>query len=107
MGKKPLHRDVQGVDFVHLLERPHPFLPVPAHQTPLVAGLAQRHYGVLAVLLDMVGVTRPRLIADRAGQLLDHLDVLPLSLGQAVVHRVARSMFRLLASCDLQTSIRA
>lgn len=36
-----------------------------------MARLAQGHAGVLAVLLDMVGVTRAWFIADTTGQLFD------------------------------------
>ena len=58
--KKVLHHPadghIQGVDLFHLGYCPRPFLAVPTHLAPLMAGLAQGDHGVLAVLFDVVGV---------------------------------------------------
>ena len=63
-----------------------------------MAGLAQRHAGVLAVLLDVVGVTGAGSVTDTAGQLLDQRQVPALGGTDLVVHSAALSTCRLLAS---------
>ena len=57
----------------------------------MVAGLAQRHAGVLAVLLDVVGITWPGGVADTARQLLDQRQMPALGSVDLVVHRAALS----------------
>ena len=51
-----------------------------------MAGLAQRHAGVLAVLLDVVGVTWPGGVTDAARQLLDQCQMTALGSIDLVVH---------------------
>ena len=63
-----------------------------------MAGLAQGHAGVLAVLFDVMGVRRARGIADGAGQLFDQGEMPALLCVDLVVHSVALSTLRLLAS---------
>jgi hypothetical protein len=60
---------------------------MPSHESALVARLAQRHAGVLSVLLDVVGVAGAGRIADTARQLFDAPDVQALFGGQLVVHK--------------------
>jgi hypothetical protein len=60
---KPLNSHSERIKFVHLADHPRNSFTVPAHMRPLVAILAQRYYGVMLPLLDVVRVTRPRLIA--------------------------------------------
>ena len=62
--EQPFYGLVKGVQFVHLLDGPHPFLPVPAHHCTLMAVLAQSHGCVLLVLLDVVGVRRAGSVTD-------------------------------------------
>ena len=83
---EPLDGHIEGIDLVHLLQRPHAFLAVPPHKCALMAGLAQGHAGVLAVLLDVVGIRWPGFVADTAGQFLDPGKVQPLLGVQFVVH---------------------
>lgn len=59
---------------------------MPAHHCPLMAALAQRHAGVLPVLLDVVGIAWACCITHTAGQFLDLLQVFSFSLGWVVVH---------------------
>jgi len=47
----------------------------------LVAVLAQRDACIGLTLLDMVSIAWPRLVADYAGESLDHPQVITLSLG--------------------------
>jgi hypothetical protein len=68
---EPLDCDVQGVDLVHFGDGPRTSLAMPPHESALVAGLAQRHAGVLAVLLDVVGIGWTRGVAHTARQLFD------------------------------------
>jgi len=51
-----------------------------------MAVLAEGHNGVLEALLDVVGITRPRLIANATGQGFNAPYVFPLLGGQLVVH---------------------
>ena len=78
---------------------------MPAHLAPLMAGLAQSHYGVLPMLFDVVRVAGTLLVAHRAGELLDQPDIGFLLSRKAVVHRVAFSTWRLLASIERHTAI--
>jgi hypothetical protein len=78
--------DVQRVQLIHLGNGPCPPLAVPPHEGALVAGLAQGHAGVLAVLLNMVGVTGAGGVTDTARQLLDQRQMTPLGSVDLVVH---------------------
>lgn len=101
--QQALDRDVEGIEFIHLCDGPCPLLAVPAHECALMAGLAQGHAGVLAVLLDVVGIRWPGFVADAAGQFFDPGDVSTLLGGQLVVHPIL-SMVRLEASRGLANS---
>jgi hypothetical protein len=77
---------VKGIHLVHLLDRPHPALPVKAVKRPLVAVFAQGNANILPVLFDVVCVAWASLIAYRAGERLHPPDVSAFSLCQLVVH---------------------
>jgi hypothetical protein len=81
-----LDGDVQGIDLVHLLELPHLALAMPSIAGALVAVFAQGHHGVLAVLLDVVGVAWGWCVAYAARELFDQPHVCALFGGECVVH---------------------
>ena len=93
-----LDGNVQRLEFGHLLDGPHPALAVQPEDRTTVAVRAQGHAGVLQALLDVVGLAWPGGVTDRAGQLLDQRKVQALFGVQLVVHSVAFSTWRLLAS---------
>jgi hypothetical protein len=70
-----LDRDVQSRQLVHLLDGPHAALTVQPQQGTTVAVRAQGHAGVLEALLDVVGLTWPGGVTDRAWQGLDQRKV--------------------------------
>jgi len=55
-GKNTPNCDIQGIQFVHFPYFPSPFLPMPPHERPLMALSTQGDYGVMLVLLDVVGI---------------------------------------------------
>jgi hypothetical protein len=72
---EPFDGDCQCSQLVQLSDIPDPFLAVDAVECALVAVFAQGYYGVVLVLVDVMGVTGSRLVADRARQVFNGCDV--------------------------------
>ena len=60
---------------------------MPAHHRALMAVVAERYRGVLLPLIDVVGATGGRGVADGAGQALDPGQMLALRCVEFIVHR--------------------